>query len=83
MIVLYLSAYFGWTLTSLLFSTSSKSSPDTVTNNSLGGFILCTPATNIGGGLGDLLVAFSPPSWSSSVSASNLFVVHGGGGFSQ
>jgi len=45
---------------------------------------LCTPTTNIGGGLGDLLVAFSPPSsWSSSVSASNLFAVCGGGRFSQ
>ena len=62
---------------------SSKSSPYTVTNNSLNGFVLCTPATNIGGGLGELLFAFSPPSWSASVSASNLFVVCGSGGFSQ
>jgi len=63
---------------------SSKSSPDTATNSSLSVLILCTPATNIGGGLGDLLVAFSPPSsLSSSVSASNLFAVCGCGGFSQ
>jgi hypothetical protein len=85
MIVLYLSADLGWTLILFPFSTlSSKSSPDTVTSNSFSGFILCTPATNIDGGLGDLLFAFTPPSsWPSSVSASNLFVVCGGGGFSQ
>ena len=67
------------------FSTlSSKSSPDTATNSSLSGLILCTPATNIGGGLGDLLVAFSPPSsWSSPVSASNLYFVEVAGSASS
>ena len=60
-----------------------RSRLQTGTNSSLSGFILCIPATNIGGGLGVLLVALSPPSWSSSVSVSNLFVVCGGGGFSH
>jgi hypothetical protein len=79
-----LSADLGCTFTWFPFSTLVlNSSPDTVTNNSFSGLMLCTPAIKISGGLNGLLFASSPPlSWLSSVSTSNLFVACVGGGFS-
>lgn len=75
-IVVYFSVDLGWILTWLPFSSlSSKSSPVTVTSSYLNGWIILTPATNIGGALRVFLLVFTlSSSISSSDRVSNLFL---------